>query len=168
MRKPRVLQDGGRYHVVARANHREMLLGSTATKDLFLATVERAKKKFDFRLENFSILGNHFHMLVHTPSGSNLSKIMKWILGVFAMSWNRIHENWGHFWGERFFSRLLTSFKDYVAAFQYITENPTKAGLAISAAHWPYGGLWHWTHGVHLVLDPLPSWIDPSIWGPGT
>ena len=53
MRKSRILQDGARYHVIARANRKEMILDSGAMKDLFLETVARAKQKYDFKIENF-------------------------------------------------------------------------------------------------------------------
>jgi REP element-mobilizing transposase RayT len=50
------LRDGGRYHVIARANRKEMILESTVMKDVFLETVARAKKKYDFRIENFCVM----------------------------------------------------------------------------------------------------------------
>ena len=101
MRKPRILEDGGCYHVSARANHREMLLNEDDSRSLFLSIVRRAKQKFRFKLHNIVIMGNHFHFLIRTEHGTTLSKVMKWILGVFAMNWNRIHGMWGHFWGDR-------------------------------------------------------------------
>jgi len=164
MRKPRQLEPNARYHVTARANRREMLLGPTATKELFLATVARAKKKFAFEVENFTLLGNHFHLLVHVPEESNLSRIMKWILGVFAMAWNRIHGNWGHFWGERFFSRIIQNDEDYLKTFCYIDENPRKANLVGEAELWPYSGKAHHRQGQTWILDPLPRWVSALVW----
>jgi len=163
MRKPRRLRPDARYHVVAKANHREFLLDDPA-KDLFLSIVARAKQKYRFSVENFTILDNHFHLIVHVPEGSNLSDIMKWILGVFAMQWNKIHGNWGHFWGERFFSRILEDIVDYVAAFTYIDDNPVRAGVASAPGRWRFGGLWHHLKGWTAVLDPLPGWAAPLVW----
>jgi len=164
MRKPRQLEPNAWYHVTARANHREMLLGPTAAKELFLTTLVRAKKKFAFEVENFTLLGNHFHLLVHVPEGSNLSQIMKWILGVFAMAWNRLHGNWGHFWGERFFSRIIQNDEDYLKTFCYIDENPRKAQLVGEKELWPYSGEAHHKRGQTWVLDPLPGWVRAFVW----
>ena len=54
-------------------------------KDLFLETVARAKRKYDFRIDNFCVMGNHFHMIVQPLNGVSLSAIMQWIMSVFAM-----------------------------------------------------------------------------------
>lgn len=164
MRKPRILEPDARYHVTARANHREMLLEPSEAKELFLATVARAKKKFLFEVENFTILGNHFHLLVHVPQGSSLSLIMKWILGVFAMAWNRIHGNWGHFWGERFFSRVVRTAEDYLQTFRYIDENPQRANLVKGTETWPFSGKAHHQQGQTWLIDPLPLWIRDRVW----
>ena len=64
MRQARKLVEGARYHVTARANRKEMILDSSARKELFLSVVKRAKEKYEFRLENFCIMGNHFHFVI--------------------------------------------------------------------------------------------------------
>lgn len=33
-------------------------------KELFLSVVKRAKGKYDFRLENLCVMGNHFHFII--------------------------------------------------------------------------------------------------------
>src|SRR5512133_313133 len=100
MRRPRELRTGARYHVTARANRKEMILDSIAMKELFLSVVKRAKKKYDFRLENFCVMGNHFHFIIRPGQGTSLSAIMRWILSVFAMAYNKIMGLTGHVWGE--------------------------------------------------------------------
>jgi len=67
-----------------------MLLQSDRMKDLFIEVISRAKKKYDFSLDNFVIMGNHFHFLIKPGKKESLSKIMQWILSVFAMAYNRI------------------------------------------------------------------------------
>jgi putative transposase len=86
MRLPRELKEGARYHVTARANRKEMILDTSSMKELFLSVVKRAKRKYDFRLENFCLMGNHFHLVVQPGRGESLSTIMRWILSVFAMA----------------------------------------------------------------------------------
>ena len=143
MRKPRRLIDGARYHVTARVNHQEMRLDDSAMKTLFLDTVKRAKMKYDFTIENFTIMGNHYHLIIKPLDKSNLSRIMQWIMGLFARAYNRIHNLKGHFWQGRFFSRVIDSFKDLLDVHRYIDENPVMAGLAVHAWDWLFGGLAH-------------------------
>ena len=159
MRQPRKLRDGGRYHVIARANRKEMILETAAMKDLFLETVARAKKKYDFRVDNFCIMGNHFHMIIQPMNGAKLSAIMQWIMSVFAMRWNRIHHQIGHVWGGRFFSRLIASLPEFLQVFCYIDENPVKACQVERADEWRHGGRWHLQRGLHEIMDALPEWL---------
>jgi putative transposase len=163
MRQPRALRDGATYHVTARANRKEMILDSTQIKDLFLSVVKRAKSKYAFRLYNFCVMGNHYHFIIKPLRGENLSAIMRWIMSVFAMAYNRLKGLTGHVWGERFFSRILTSAGDYIAKNRYIDENPLRASLVANPRLWLYGGLWHHRAGCRDVVDDLPQWARSQL-----
>jgi putative transposase len=159
MRKPRILCDGARYHVIARTNRKEMIMCSDTVKDLFLTTVARAKKKYDFRIENFCVMGNHFHMIIHPLNGASLSSIMQWIMSVFAMAWNRMHNLTGHVWGDRFYSRIIENFMEFIQVFRYIDANPVKAGLVQRAEDWRHGGFSHFRRGIRDIVERLPLWL---------
>jgi len=136
-----------------------MILDPEETKSLFLEVISRAKKKYSFSLENFCIMGDHYHLIIRPLRGASLSRIMQWIMSVFAMSYNRIHHLTGHCWGERFFSRIINTIQEYVKILEYIDENPVKARLVDSAFDWAYGGLAHRRRGSKGILDPLPDYI---------
>jgi putative transposase len=157
MRQARRLVDGARYHVTARTNRREYLLDSAVAKDMFLHVIFQAKKRYDFRIDNFCIMGNHIHLLIQPMEDENLSRIMQWILSVFAIRWNRAHETSGHVWGERFFSKAISSIKDFWKVFDYIDQNPVEAKLCTIFSDWVFGGAWHRTYGItYIIDDPLP------------
>lgn len=163
MRQPRKLEEGARYHVTARANRKEMILDSSAIKDLFLSVVKRAKAKYDFQLENFCIMGNHFHFVIRPGRGTNLSAIMRWILSVFAMTYNRIKGLTGHVWGSRFFSRIISCLRELLQVFEYIDDNPVKASQIDDRREWRWGGLWHDRTGCHDLVEALPAWLRPLL-----
>ncbi len=160
MRKPRELQDGARYHVTARANRKEMILDSGSMKELFLSVVKRAKQKYRFRIENFCIMGNHFHFIVQPAKRESLSAIMRWIMSVFAMAYNRIRNFTGHVWGSRFFSRIISGLREFMHVFGYIDDNPVKACLVADRRTWRYGGLGHIREGCREILDEWPTWLS--------
>lgn len=159
MRKPRELREGARYHVTGRANRREMIFDSGAIKGLFLSVVKRAKRKYAFRIENFCIMGNHFHLVIVPGKGMSLSAIMQWIMSVFAMAYNRICGYTGHVWGERFFSRILSGFREMLSVFSYIDQNPVRANQIEDRRAWIFGGLWHNRTGCHDLLEEEPQWL---------
>ncbi|MCK4516404.1 MAG: transposase, partial [Spirochaetaceae bacterium] len=85
MRKPRRLVDSARYHVIARANRREFILESDRIKDMFLSVITQAKRRFRFSIDTVCIMDNHIHLLLRPRNGESLSRIMQWILSVFAI-----------------------------------------------------------------------------------
>lgn len=163
MRKPRQLEDGARYHVTARANRQEMILDSSAIKELFLSVVKRAKVRYAFRLENFCIMGNHFHFVIQPGNGESLSGIMRWILSVFAMAYNKIRGLTGHVWGCRFFSRIITSLRELLRVFEYVDNNPVKASQAEDRTNWLWGGLWHNRSGCRDLVELPAAWLIPFV-----
>lgn len=158
MRKPRKLIDGAWYHVTVRSNHREMLLDRCEIRDLFLHFVCRAKKRYRFSLANFCVMGNHVHLQIQPGKGESLSAIMRWILGNFARAYNKRRGWTGHFWGDRYHSRILDGFRQAAIAFGYIDDNPVKAGLVAVACLWRHGGAWHAWKRDPSLLDPGLAW----------
>ena len=159
MRKRRVLLEGAEYHVTARINRGEKIFLVPEDRDLFIDTLKRAKKKFNFSLKNFCIMGNHIHFLIKPAPGESLSKIMQWILGVYAQLWNKKYGISGHLWGDRFFSRIIRGILDFLRVFLYIDYNPVIAGMVNQPDDWMYGGLWHHKKGLTEILNIL----DPEI-----
>ena len=128
-------------------------------KKLFLAILERAKKKYDFQIQNFCIMGNHFHLIVKPGPKESLSRIMQWILSVFAAAYNRANKQTGHVWGERFFSHIIAGIQEFFKTFTYIDQNPVRANLVARAEDWEYGGLWHHKIGRQTIVEEATEFI---------
>jgi putative transposase len=152
-----MLQAGAEYHVTVRINRSEMLLAQNEEKKLLLAVIKRARKKHHFEIKNFCIMNNHLHLLIKPGKDESLSRIMQWILSVFAMTWNRKHNLNGHVWGERFFSRIIAGIVDFLRTFIYIDDNPVNAQIIDHPWEWEFGGLWHHQRGrADITEKPEP------------
>ena len=165
MRKLRELCDGADYHVTARINRGEMVFESDIVKELFLDVTRRAKKKYKFEMKNFCIMNNHIHFLIKPGKNVSLSRIMQWILSVFARAWNKMFHLKGHVWGERFFSRIIAGVLDFLKVFMYIDLNPVEAHLVNRAEEWKYGGIWHHKKrlpGIVEKPEPIVSAFCPD------
>ncbi|MHB9296397.1 hypothetical protein PilKf_02160 [Pillotina sp. SPG140] len=47
---------------------------------------------------------------------------------------------------------MIESRKDFLRVFQYINQNPVKAGSVRQAKEWIFGGLYHYLHNIlHIV-----------------
>lgn len=166
MRQPRKLIPGAEYHVVARANRSEFIFNTEQIKELFLNVLRRAKKKYTFTVRNFCIMSNHVHLLIQPGPGESLSRIMQWILSVFASAFNRIFGQNGHVWYDRFKSVVIGALRQFIAAFQYIAANPVKAGIVSDPMNYRHNGVRHIRDGDRSVVDPpdrLVQLLFPGI-----
>ena len=142
MRNPRKYKLGAFYHVFARINLQEHILKDDEIKDMFEKVLERANIKFDFRLIHLMVMDNHIHLLIK-PIGEPelLSKIMQWVLSVFAIQFNKKFNRKGHVWYDRFKSNIIDSIEYLRTVFDYISQNPVKAKLAKTFVSYRYGGI---------------------------
>ena len=160
MRKPRELSIGAEYHVTARINRGEYILDKREVKELFLFIVKRAKNKYSFSIRNFSIMGNHIHLQIKPGRNENLSRIMQWILGVFGKAYNKKYNLKGHVWYDRFHSTVIKSYKQLIATFKYICNNPVKAEIVKKPENYKYGGLWYIFHRRFDFIEPPDPFIE--------
>ena len=153
MRKPRVLQIGAKYHVSAKINRGEHIFEPNEIKSLFLEIVKRAMGIYNFSLKNFVIMDNHIHFIIEPLKNESLSKIMQWILFVFAMRYNKIHKITGHVWQNRFWSKIIDDIHQLVDTFKYISKNPVKAKMVKKAKEYKYCGLYSILKGIYDIVD---------------
>lgn len=108
-RRKRIIKDGGTYLVQSIVNEEKNLLKPYSIKKLLLKVIYEAKfiKKYRFKIKNILIKDNNVQIIIKMEKGESLSKIMQWILSVFAMRYNRSHNRKGHLWIARFISKVL-------------------------------------------------------------
>ncbi|MFA5929121.1 MAG: transposase [Candidatus Margulisiibacteriota bacterium] len=162
-RKPRELIPHTAYHVTARINRQEMILENDEFKELFLQVTKRAKEKYSFKIRNFCLMGNHIHLDIEPSETENLSRIMQWILSVFARYYNNINDYKGHVWYDRFKSKAIQSFQQLINTFVYIANNPVRANLVDHPLKYAYSGISYYKNNHLGILDPPDNIINALI-----
>ena len=135
-------------------------MDSNDMKEMFLDILESAKKKFNFKLKHFCIMSNHIHLLIEPGVDTSLSKLMQWILSIFAIRFNKLFGQIGHVWYDRFKSKIIRDFRQLVNTVHYISENPVKAGICRNAGDYTYSGLREIKQKRLKRLDALDDWIS--------
>ncbi len=107
MRRRRLLQKDARYFISAKINKGEEIFEVENIKKLFMEIVERSKKKFHFSIKNIVFRSNQIEFKIKPGKNESLSKIIQWILSVFAMRYNAIHKYEGHVWGGKYNSEIV-------------------------------------------------------------
>ena len=164
MRKRRELKEGASYHVYALINRKEYLLQAVLIKQMFMFILKRAKRKYKFQIRNYCIMSNHVHFILKPLKGESLSAIMQWILGVFAQKYNRKFDLHGHVWYDRFKSKIIVDFRQYLHTFVYISNNPVKAGLIGSPGNYEFSGIHDLQKGIYDLMERPPNRVLRVLW----
>ena len=112
--------------------------------DRIAASVQKTLLHFDgvrYRLLAWVIMPNHVHALIETLPGFPLGGVVHSWKSFSAKQANKLLGRTGPFWMEDYFDRYIWSEEHFVAATQYIEQNPVKAGLAPSADDWQWGSV---------------------------
>ena len=143
-RQVRIEYDGALYHVMARGNRRNRIFASPdgADEALFLKTLGECCERSGFRIWAWVLMGNHYHLLVETPS-ANLVAGMAWLQNTYTRRFNSRHREWGRLFGDRYKSVLIEpggSGGDLYlrTLLDYLHLNPVRARMVPSES---YGGL---------------------------
>lgn len=104
-------------------------------REAFLSIVERARKRFKFKLLAYCLMTNHVHLLIQV-STAPLDRIMKLILSRYSRRFNRRTNSKGHVFEERYGRKIVRSDRYLGIVIRYIHGNPVKAGMVSET--WSY------------------------------
>jgi putative DNA methylase len=81
------------------------------------------------------------HLLLRPTPGNSLAKIMQGLKGYTARELNKVLGRNGPFWQNESFDHLIRNEADWLDKFDYIHNNPVKAGLVDRPQDYPFGRL---------------------------
>ena len=160
----RIEYPGAWYHVMNRGRRREDVFHLKEDYDAFLQVVRESVDLWNLKVSAYSLLPNHYHLLVQTPEG-NISRCMRHINGVYTQRFNRAHDTDGQLFRGRYKAVLVEGDSHLLEVMRYIHRNPLRAGLVnrLDDYYWSshLGYLssakhWNWLHR-DFLLDMLSS-----------
>lgn len=164
MRKRRELIPGATYYVIASINTGRNALRNYKFKKIFLNVVRRCKKKYKFKLKNFTILHDKIEFLIKPIENSSLSRIMQWILSVFAMKYNKITHTNGHVWRSRFWSKIVKNIKELVKIFNNISHKAVNHKIVNYPEEYIYCGLYFILKKIFDIIErPSSNYLLEEI-----
>src|SRR6266700_6497616 len=141
-RPPRLQFEGAFYHVFHRGNRRERIYWDDADYAKFEEFMIEAMNWSGVRLYDWSLMPNHFHLLIETPEG-NLAEFMQRLATRYAKYFNWIHKKVGHVFQGRYGARLCDKEQYFLELVRYIELNPyrLKKGMLAKLGDWRWSGL---------------------------
>lgn len=150
----RLEHPGALWHVTARGNERGDVFRDDADRRELLAVLGRTATIYGWRLHAYVLMGNHYHLVVETPEPT-LSRGMRDLNGVTTQRFNRRHGRAGHLFEGRFKAILVEREAHLLELLRYVVLNPVRAGLARSAAAWPWS-----SYRATAGLVEAPEWLE--------
>lgn len=146
-RKPRIEFPGALYHVINRGNKRENIFLNDGDMKQFLDKLSEYKKRYEFLLYAYVLMGNHLHLLIETKEVP-LSKIMQGILQSFTQYHNKKYKTVGHLFQGRYKAILCDKEAYLLELVRYIHLNPARAEIVVDPL------LYQWSsHRVYMGLE---------------
>lgn len=129
------------FFVTTCTHNRKKILTNSKVATILVEEWKSAKERHDWYIGRYVIMPDHVHFLCSPGNDSkSLSDFMK-----FWKEWTAkkiCHECGidGHIWQREFFDHLLRNEESYVQKWDYILNNPVRAGLIRNAAELPWQG----------------------------
>jgi REP-associated tyrosine transposase len=132
------------YHVWNRTAHRRLLFGEVE-KDMMLQIVERQCTKMHVQLHSYSVLDNHYHLIVTTQNDVSISDLMQQIDWQIATAYNRLHNTTGALWQGPFKHAVVEpTAANLIRLIDYVHANALRAGIVVDAAQYRWSSYGHY------------------------
>ena len=127
-RQPRLDAPGALHHIIGRGIERTNIFRTDQDRDDFLNRLANQCLEKNIVVYAWSLLSNHFHLLVRTGRYP-LSEVMKKLLTGYVVNFNLRHKRTGHLFQNRYKSIICEDDPYLLELTRYIHLNPLRAGL---------------------------------------
>jgi len=151
------------YHVLNRANARMQIFDNDKDYQMFESVLEEAKEKFDMRIISYSIMPNHWHLVLYPKNDGDLQKFVGWLSMTHTQRWHAVKETTGqgHIYQGRYKSFICQKDSHFLILTRYVERNPKKANLVRNAENWKWGSAWRRENGTERQKKLLSDWPVP-------
>jgi REP element-mobilizing transposase RayT len=126
----------------------------------FLALLREVHGRFSVSTHAFCLMGNHYHLLLHTPAGG-LSEAMQFHGAAYARYFNRRHGRDGPLCRGRFRSTVVNDDAHLLQLTRYIHRNPKDIRPPVDLATYRWSS--HRTYLAGSGQVGLPGWLDVDL-----
>lgn len=145
-RQSRIDAPGALHHVIARGIAQKRIFLDDTDRNRFVDRLGGLLRETETRCFAWSLIPNHFHLLLRTGS-IPIASVMRRLLTGYAITHNQRHGRWGHLFQNRYKSILCQEEPYLLELVRYIHLNPLRAKLVRHLK-----GLDSYRYGGHSVV----------------
>ena len=149
---PHRIQPGGTYFVSSATWERRELFRIPKVAEILVQRILSCREKGAFRLHEFVVMPNHFHLLMTPSETTTLEKAVQLIKGGASHEIHKQRGNQMEIWQVGFHDWTIRDGEDYRTKVRYIHLNPVQARLVEQAEDWLFGSA-----SGKFALDPVPE-----------
>src|SRR3989338_4300953 len=153
VRPLRIESPGAWYHVMNRGLGRKNIFLTPQDRSGFFDILGDTSETFKFEVHAYSLMDNHYHLLIHTPKGG-LGRAMRHLNGVYTQQFNKRHRTDGPLFRGRYKALLVETDEYLLQLLRYIHLNPVEAGICRN----PLEHAWT-SHGAYFRPRLRPQWL---------
>ena len=124
-RQARIDYPGALHHVIGRGIEKRNIFKERRDKEEFLRRLKLLLSKNNIQCYAWSIMDNHFHLLLLTGT-TPLSEFMQKLLTGYAVNYNKVYNRSGHLFQNRYKSILCDKDEYLMILIRYIHLNPVR------------------------------------------
>ena len=151
-RQPRLTVAAYPHHIIQRGNNRQLIVLDDADRQFLLALWQAQAQACQVAVHAYVLMSNHFHLLVTPDTADGVPRMMQAVGRSYVRYFNNRHGRSGTLWEGRYRSTLIETERYLLACMVYIDLNPVRAGLAETAADYPWSS--H-RHNAGMSVDKL-------------
>ena len=146
-------------HVTVRVAAHVYNLRSQRCFDVLKEAFRAAAERFDVRVVQFSVQGNHVHLVVEAASDDALGKAMKGVAVRVARGLNRVMGRRGRVFADRYHAHVLRTPTETRRAVRYVRENAVHHGVVGRASDDGFA-----SHVADVALPAPHTWLLREGW----
>lgn len=167
-RSPRIVTGGIVYHVLNRGVNRMTIFRTKKDYRAFEDVMEETLALSPMRILAYTIMPNHWHMIVWPEKDGHLPAFMQRLTVTHALRWKHYRDlmGIGPLYQGRYRSFPVGDDQHFYTVVRYVERNALRANLVERAEDWKWSSLHRRLKGTSGQLDILSPWREeePSDW----
>ena len=148
------------FFVTSSIESKQNLLQSERSAGLFVRVLYDYRAQGKFRLHEFVVMPDHFHLLITLGCDITIERAMQFIKGGFAFRAGQELGFRSPVWQKGFSEVRILDFDAFQKVSEYIRNNPVARHLVSDAAEFPYSSA-----SPGFELDTAPQGLKPASIG---
>lgn len=154
-------------HVLNRANNRATIFHTEKDYHHFESLLKEAKELIDMRILAYTIMPNHWHLVLYPRKDNDMSEFMRWLTTTHVRQRRVATKSvgYGSLYQGAYKSFIVQEDKHLIDLIRYVEQNPLRAKLVNRAEDWRWGSLYWRMSGSpqsKKLIDPLPTQLPTN------